>query len=733
MRFRCACAALSLALLLGAAGAEAAGMPQVGSAWTAGVSTTAAGLRAEINPNGLATTYHFSYLPESTYRANLTAGKDGFAGALQAPVGTDPSIGSGTAVVVVAQQIAALSPDTAYRYRLEASNGAGTSAGLARTFFTEAFAGASTLLDGRAWEMVSPVDKNGGEVQGPGESFGGGVIQAARAGGGFTYSSTSSFGEAVPGAPPGSQYLAARGGSGWVTANVTTPTAAGAYGTEPDGVPYQLFSPDLSRALIFDGHPCGTGACGLRYALRASAGGGLTPSPEASDLRFAGAGPELGDVVLSTCAKLTPDATELPPVGGCDPAQPNLYRWSGAGLSLINLLPAAAQGTPGASLAAQAGAVSADGGRVYWQLGGNLYLREGSATRQVDAGQGGGGVFEAASVTGAVAFFTKEVTPGSRHLFRYLAGPGTTTDLTPSGGVVGVLGASAGGDYVYYLTAAGLFLRHGDAAPVKVADGADASNYPPATGTARVSPDGGHLAFLSEASLTGYDNRSAAGTPLSQVFLYDAGSGALTCVSCNPTGERPLGASSLPGAVANGVSASATRSYKPRALSDDGRRLFFDSADSLALADTSGRPDVYEWEAQGAGSCQRPEGCIGLVSRGRNSEGASFLDASASGTDAFFLTGDSLVAADSGFADVYDARENGGFPEAARPIECVGDACQFLPSEPDDPTPNSLVLGSGNPAPRWTGTRPACRKGFVRKKGRCVRRHRRKHHHRRPG
>jgi hypothetical protein len=721
-----------LGVLLGAPAASAAGAPQIGPAWTSGVGTTTAGLRAEINPGGLATSYHFSYILESAYEANLGEGRDGFAGAAKAPAGADPAIGSGSAAVTVAQSAGSLAPDTAYRYRVQASNVAGTETGPARVFFTEAFAGASTLLDGRAWEMVSPVDKNGGQVQGPGESFGGGVFQAAGSGEAFTYSSTSSFGEGVQGAPPASQYTATRGGSGWVTANVTAPTASGAYGTEPDGVPYQLFSPDLARALLFDGHPCGSLSCPLRYSLRESAGGGLTPSPEAPDLRFAGAGADLSQVILSTCAKLTSDATEMPPAGGCEPAQTNLYRWFAGGLALVNLPPAASQGTPGASLAARAGAVSADGGRVYWTLGGNLYLREGAVTKQADAGQGGGGAFQAASATGAIAFFTKEVSPGDTHLFRYLAAPGTATDVTPAGGVAGVLGTSADGEYVYYLTAAGLFLRHGEAAPVEVADGADASNYPPATGTARVSPDGTRLAFLSRASLTGYDNRDAStGTPLSEVFLYDAAAGTLVCASCKPTGERPIGASSLPGALANGAAATATRAYKPRALSDDGRRLFFDSADSLALADTANRPDVYEWEAEGAGGCRRPAGCLGLVSRGRNSEGASFLDASASGADVFFLTADSLVGADTGFADVYDAREGGGFPEAAKPIECAGDACQFLPSEPEDPTPGTLVPSPGNPSLRWVEKRASCKKGFARKRGRCVRGHHKKRHRRR--
>ncbi len=60
--------------------------------------------------------------------------------------------------------------------------------------------------------------------------------------------------------------------------------------------------------------------------------------------------------------------------------------------------------------------------------------------------------------------------------------------------------------------------------------------------TSRVSPNGRYLAFMSERSLTGYDNRDAAvACPDEEVFLYDASSNRLVCASCDPTGARPTG------------------------------------------------------------------------------------------------------------------------------------------------------------------------------------------------
>jgi hypothetical protein len=588
-----------------------------------------------------------------------------------------------------------------------------------------------TLLDSRGWEMVSPVEKNGGEVQGFGANFGGDVLQAAADGESATFSSASSFSGEALGAPVASQYVSRRTGGGWITSDITLPTVSGAYGESPAGVPYRIFSGDLARALILNGQSCAEQpGCPRGYSLRESASGALAPSPEAPDLRFAGASPDLHHVVLSTCAALTPDATVIPDgKGGCEPTATNLYVWDGAQLELVNVLPGDSKGTPGAVLASESGAVSADGSRVYFSLleDGALYLHEaGKETKLLPETVGGGASFQTASTDGSVALFSK----GS--LFRYTVAGEASEPL--ASGVEGVLGASADGTRVYYLTAAGLFLRDG-ATTTKIATAADASDYPPATGTARVSPDGTRLAFLSDEPLTGYDNTDRdTGEPDMEVFLYDAvangGAGGLTCVSCNAPGTAPIGPSSIPGAIANGTGSYGTQAYKPRVLTNGGNRVFFDSRDSLALQDTNNDDDVYEWEAQGTGSCAQAGGCLQLISSGRSEDGASFVDASASGRDAFFLTDGSLVEADPGAVDLYDAREGGGFPVPPKPIPCEGDACQPLPSPPEDPSPGTLVATEGNPPVRFPPK--ACPKGKreVKRHGKtsCVAKHKKKKH-----
>jgi hypothetical protein len=743
-----AIALILTAVLVACAGsAQAAGPPVVGSTWASAVFSSTARLSAQVNPNGLFATYHFDYIAKAAYDANVAASKDPFAGTFRVPA-VDSNIGSGTGLVTITQLPSGLSADTAYRYRVVAKNSAGSTAGQALLFVTQGTGGGSVLADGRGWEMVSPVDKNGGEVEAPGGLAGGGVLQAAAQGGSITYGSAASFADGQ-GAPPASQYVASRDGGGWSTQNVTSPVFSGTYDAKDQGAPYQLFSADLTRGLLLNGDHCrGEGTdCAVanpplagtdapagyqNYYLREGSGftalfgaanvGFLSLDPAEFDLRLAGTAPDLRHSVLSSCAALTANATEVTAGGGCDPAMTNLYEYSpGGGLSLVNLLPGQGTGNPGASLAAQSGAVSSDGGRVYWSdlATGNLYLRAGGQTKQADAAAGGGGAFETASADGSVAFFTK-----GGHLWRYLAAGDGATDLTPSGGVDGVLGASADGAYVYYQDAGALRLWHAGTTTTAAPGAAAApSDYPPTTGTARVSVDGTRLLFLSILPLTGYDNIDLnTGLADSQVFLYDsAGSGALTCVSCNPTQGRPVGPSSIPGSIANGTAVGSTNSYKPRVLSANGRRVFFDSRDALVLADTDNAPDAYQWEAQGEGSCSRSGGCISLISSGRAAGGAKFVDASADGTDAFFLTDGSLVGADRGALDLYDARIGGGFPEADEAELCQGDSCQSLPSPPIDPTLTTLLAGPGNPSVRYPKSkRRACRGGTVKRKRKCV-------------
>jgi hypothetical protein len=702
------------------AGGAAAAPPQIASTAVTSVTATSVALSGAVNPNGVATTYRFEYLTLAAYEANLAAqpAREPFAGGVVPRVRGTGSAGVGTSPNTVSAPVSELAPETAYRYRLVATNSANESvATVARPFATQPPTNAFELLDHRGWEMVSPIEKAGGAIQPPGAISGGGVFQAAAGGGLFTFSSADSFGTGAQSAPSGSQYLAGRGSTGWVTANISTPILSGSYGSEPDGVPFQLFSGDLGLGLLSNGERCrgvsggecpvanpplpGSGAsAGYRNYYRRAASGSfesiLTPAelahtslgPEQFEVRLVAATPDLAHVVLSSCAALTADATEVAAVGGCDPAEQNLYEWSGGALSLVNLLPGESTGTPGAAIAAPSGAISNDGSRVYFTSEGAVYLREGSATKIVSAAPGG--KFEGASADGSIAYLVV-----AERLEKYSATTGFLTPLTLGSGVEGVLGVSADGKRAYYARSGAIFFRDGEAL-TEIASSALPSDWLQSGETSRVARDGSRLLFLSNAELTGYPSEGKT-----EVYLYGSGLGtgnsSLACVSCNPTGEKPFGGASIPGVRHNGAGAEALAAYKPRDLSADGNRVFFETTDRLSSQDSNEVVDVYEWEADGAGTCATVGGCIQLISGGRDTAPSYFLDADEDGGEAFFLTAAPLYPLDPGSYDVYDAREGGGFAIPESPIPCVADACQVLPEAPEDTTPGTLVPNSGNP------------------------------------
>jgi hypothetical protein len=207
------------------------------------------------------------------------------------------------------------------------------------------------------------------------------------------------------------------------------------------------------------------------------------------------------------------------------------------------------------------------------------------------------------------------------------------------------------------------------------------------------------VVFMSKQSLPvvgyphGYPNDG-----LEEVYVYEAEGGGLFCVSCSRSGETPP--SNAYGAAAF-LPVSWMTTEQPQVISDDGSRVFFNSAEPLVSQDTNGKLDVYEWERDGAGSCRESEGCVYLLSGGTSSSASWFLGASTSGDDAFVISRADLTgtAAYEGFA-VYDARV-GGVQPVASPV-CTGSGCQGVPpAAPIFATPASVTFaGVGNfPAP----------------------------------
>ncbi len=219
-----------------------------------------------------------------------------------------------------------------------------------------------------------------------------------------------------------------------------------------------------------------------------------------------------------------------------------------------------------------------------------------------------------------------------------------------------------------------------------------------------VTPDGNHMAFITASQETQYDNAGHL-----EMYVYDAPSERLTCVSCIPDGEPP----------SSNVSASQNGLF----ISNDGRSVFT-TEDALVHGDTNKGQDVYEYvdgRAQlittGTGETRTPGGFFAIVQNAPGLQGIS-----ADGTDIYFSTLSTLVPEDHNglFLKFYDARSGGGFSNTGPPAPCeAADECHGPGSEPSAP----MKEGTGVPI---AGGNVAAESGGKKTK-KAHKRHHRKH------
>jgi hypothetical protein len=771
----------------------------------AAVTAFSAELQAVLNPHGSPTEYHFEYGTTTSYGS-------------ETPV---VNAGDGATDQAFTVPIQSLSSETTYHYRVVAHNGFGESRGPDQTFTTQG-ATSPALIDGRAWELVSPPEKQGATFEAISQE--GAVIDAAEDGDAITYAAKAP----VTSQPEGnrsianSQVLSTRVGAGaWATREISTRHEEVAGLTPGNQSEYKLFSANLETALVepHGATPLSSQAT-ERTPYRRQAEGSFTPLVTAANVpagvKFGGteftvgsfafspelvtATPDQSHVLLSSPQPLTPGLEFVASTLG------NIFEWAGGTLSLVSVLP----NNHSASSEQQKAyvgnrnillrnAISSDGHRVVLTterfLGGSphLYLRDTTLgqTVQLDAPEAGikpalasDPSFQGASADGSRVFFldetrlTAEATARQRELDLYECEIGVSAgalhcalhDLSvdPNPGeaanVLGVLGTDESGRYVYFVAngrlasgaVAGSCPLQGEAGSgtdqqscnlyvhdalsgvtrlVGVLSARDFRSWLPSnkvdlgTLTSRVAPDGRYLAFMSDRPLTGFDNRDArSGEPDEEVFEYDLSASTLTCASCAASGAQPEGildpggfpgllvdrpalwdghwlAGSIPGWTRVDVQHAP---YQSRYLSDSGR-LFFNSATPLVPSDTNRLEDVYEYEPTGTVGCTLSTGCVGLISGGRSGEESGFMDASADGSDVFFLTSERLdQASDTDNAyDLYDAHLcSSSSPcatqAASPPPPCSAvESCRAAPAPQSDvPAPPSQSFsGAGNPTP----------------------------------
>lgn len=228
--------------------------------------------------------------------------------------------------------------------------------------------------------------------------------------------------------------------------------------------------------------------------------------------------------------------------------------------------------------------------------------------------------------------------------------------------------------------------------------------------------DGNVLAFASKAPLTDGDADSGH----RDVFRYDAVADTLQRVSEAAAGgsdDGPFDAAVNP-AIVKGVEYNFGEAT--RWVSEDGQLIAFATKEALVPGDTDGLTNPYAWSS----------GQLGTVAAELTTLGGPVKAPGTApvGGQMVFSTQTALLGSDGdGAEDVYVAREGGGFPEPVPPPVCdplQEGSCQ-------GPPPPALAAGSlatVNPSAGNVKALPRCKKGFLRRKGRCVKKksHKRK-------
>jgi len=612
------------------------------------------------------------------------------------------------------------------------------------------------LPDCRAYELVTPPDTNGRMLEPLNNitGFGGSLFDrfplelTNGAGSSFVYS-TAAGGLLNPSGASGAfdVYRAQREQGGWLTTERISRTSETIAWTTPGGV-----SGDYTLAFTNEG---------LRDYLRKPDGsfelvgkGSLAEEPYAQG-RYIDAngshvifttGKQINNLQSTWCfqepackvLKLEPNA---PPEG-----TGAVYDRSADGPThVVSLLPG--DETPLAGQQAFYQGVSKDASSVAFKIEGTLYVRadNGRAGERTEEVAGGDPAFAGLSTDGRYLFYVTGGAKGTIHRFD------TTNEADAEVNPVGegeIVNVSADGSHVYFISeqqldgakgtvgepnmyvwsgasaeyvttvlpsdlvstsgegfgAASLTAWTESASPNEGARG-------PGFDSSRSTPDGAVLIFESRAQLTPYDNAGHT-----EIYRYDRDTKKLLCVSCSPNSEPASADARLQELIL------VQSPIIVNNLSDDGGRVFFETAEGLVGRDGNEANDVYEWTA-GA------EPPIALISSGKSPaypieapgalpfipEPNSLVAITPDGSDVFFTAREALVpgAGENGAQAIYDARIGGGFTgPTPPPPPCGEEGCRPAGRE------TSFASSGGNSEVAATG-------GNVKPRKRCRASHKR--------
>jgi hypothetical protein len=684
--------------------------------------------------------------------------------------------------------ISGLGEGVVYHFRLVVADVNGTYAGQDEAFTTE---GQNGLPDNRAYEQVSPVDKNESDINFSADfaSTNGNKL-AFLARGAFAGAPTAQGAEGNP-------YLATRGPNGWTTESTSLPD-----GELNNTNGYLGYMPDLSKGVISwrEESPAvetydPSAAHGQNLYMRDNTTGTLTlvngsEPVGATPKAFVWGSSDFSHLALDTSKRLTEDS---PCTGLFGEEEHCAYEWVNGTIRVASVLPNG-QKVPGAVGGAASGtgtgvgcnfehAMSDDGSRLFF-----TYMFFGVIPKDIYARDNG---TSTTLVTGA-----ERTLPGgaSGYEFHYQsaeAAHGNKVLFSTKNSLVDADDDETGDLYLYDFNkpeGERLTLVSEDQNPVAPQGAAVLEvGSSPCLSVVGTSEDLHRVYYVAQ-------NQIVAGDPEDvgpKLFLWDDTSGTpQTTYIGTLSGERDYWA--WRASVYNGETVMRNARW-----SANGHYLAFVSSAQLTDFENEEHDEMYRYDAVGheldcisctadsitAGSPVESEvgfnkifytklpmnhqlrnvsedgkvffqtfrslvprdsngksdvyeyenGHLHLISSGTGTDDSFFLDANPSGSDVFFLTRDKLVGWDvDNNRDVYDARVGGGFPEPPpKPPACEGDACQPPPTVPNDPTPSSAGFnGAGNPSTQKHSRR--CAKGKVRMKGKCLKRTRKaKRHHNR--
>jgi sugar lactone lactonase YvrE len=623
------------------------GVPRIKEESISQITPSSAVVSGLVNPDGATSAYFVEYVSEADFAESE------WAEATTVPPG-GVAIDAGTEYVDATVTLDDLAPFTTYHARLVAVNSFGPPVNGSDLIFTTYGAEGAGLPDGRAYEQVTPVDKNGANAAGAMN-----LVHASPSGNGVTYAS----GGGIPGTEGSQQYptyLAART-AGWSSQGLLPPASAGS------SAAVLGWGDDLAQTYVVQADRPGDP---LSFLQRESATLAMRALAAEADVDISDAYSYTGSSADGSAVVFESSVALLE---GASTKGFNTYVWDGAGGELklagvFNNGSAPFKGSAAGSNNNPNGyskhytqaehAVSVDGSRIFFsELSlGQLYVRMNptqpqsamsgeectetalACTAHVSASQRAvpdpkgkkPSVFVGATPDGEHAFFTSQgkltddATTGpddkGNDLYRYDVGTGELTDLSPDSEpgdpngaeVRGVLGISDDGSYVY-------FVANGVLAP-----GATPGNC---------TETGGLGAGSGSCSL---------------YLWHDGVTTFIARLRQSQSGDN------LNWATASGFGERTSR------LSADGETLLFRSGEKLTDYDNQGTPQFYRYSAPDAElSCVtcNPTGAAPVgpptlqsIETSTTVPGPAAIltrSLSADGRRVFFETPDKLVATDT--------------------------------------------------------------------------------------